>query len=119
MIWKTLTLLSLVFAQILTSLYLGMFVMHVKANSVVNSVLLRAAWRRSSSWVDFVAFPPVCGVVACSHCGRVAHQAPAETTHALGNQLGKDQTVWRLTCTAAFTKMEWKKKQQARNVVSL
>lgn len=64
-------------------------------------------------------FPPVCRVAACSHCGRVAHQAPAVRTHALGNQLGKDQTVWRLTCTAAFTKMGGWDKTPARNAPSL
>lgn len=42
--------------------------------------------------------------LAYSHCGRVAHQAPVESTHALGNQLWKDQTVWRRTYTAALTK---------------
>lgn len=30
--------------------------------------------------------------LANSHCGRMAHQAPVGRTHALGNQLAKDQT---------------------------
>lgn len=30
--------------------------------------------------------------LAYSHCGRMAHQAPVGRTHALGNQLAKDQT---------------------------
>lgn len=42
--------------------------------------------------------------LAYSHCGRVAHQAPVERTHALGNQLWKYQTIWRWSYTAAFTK---------------
>lgn len=34
--------------------------------------------------------------LAYSHCGRMAHQAPVERTHALGNQLAKDQTSLKM-----------------------